>query len=353
MRFKTGSLVQVLSFVVITGLFTAVVGATFAQLRIGEDSKTYKAVFSDASGLEKNVSVRGSGVSIGAVKDLERRKEGGVLVTFTVPKTLEVTESTRARIRYANLTGDRYLDLTPGTDAESAVAMPGGSTIPESRTQPALELDDLFAGFDPLMQALDPEQVNELSKNIIGVTEGEAGAYKSMLANVGEFTQNLSDRDELIGEVITEVNETLTTIDLRREKLDSLVVNLNDLAVGLNSNDMAVVEGLADLSELGTQVKDFVEPVRPGLKGNIDNLGTAAVELNKVEPFVRTTVENGAIGLSRAGRLASNGSMFNFFLCGVKLQVDVPGSTEENPVTLLTPPSVNASDSRCQKGTND
>lgn len=349
MRFKTKSLVQVITFVVSTGLLVAFIGATFSQMRI-EKSDTYKAVFSDASGLRNHVDVRGSGVSIGSVKGIERREAGGVLVTFTVPKKLKITESTHARIRYANLTGDRYLDLTPGEDAQ-ATRMAPGSTIPEKRTQPALELDDLFAGFDPLMQALDPNEVNQLTKNIIGVTEGQAGAYESMLANVGSFTKNLSARDELIGDVITQVSETLATVDDRRVELDKLVVDLDRLANGLRKNDAAVVRGLADLSELGTQVADFLEAVRPGLKANIDSLGTVAKNLNDVEPFIRTTLKNAALGLSRTGRLAANGSMFNFFLCGTRVQFDVPGSKASDPTKVYSP-TLWAKDDRCKKGTN-
>lgn len=351
MRFKSSTLLQVLTFVLVTGVLVAAVGLTFGQVRI-EDNYTYKAVFTNASGLAKNVDVRGSGVAIGAVKGIERRPEGGVLVTFTAPKNLELTTSTQARIRYANLTGDRYLDLTPGL-TEGATRLAPGATIPETRTKPALELDDLFAGFDPLLQALDPEQVNQLTSNIIGMTEGESGAYSSMLTTVASFTENLSARDELIGGVITELARTLTTIGGRRSEIEQLVDDLNKLATGLNKNRKALVGGLADLSSLGTQVADFLAAVRPGLKGNLDALGEVAANINSVEPYIRETLSHVRVGLSRAGRLAANGSMFNFFLCGVRVRVDVPGTGDasDDPVGILSP-TLYAKNDRCHEGTN-
>ena len=351
MRFKTSTLSLVVIFALVTGSLVVMVGITFSQIRI-ESSKSYKAVFSDASGLRKNVDVRGSGVAIGSVKSIELRPQGGVLVSFTVPKTLKVTRSTQARIRYANLTGDRYLDLTPGKDPDAA-ALPVNAVIPEERTQPALELDDLFAGFDPLMQALDPEEVNELTSNIIGLTEGQSGAYESMLANVASFTTHLSERDELIGSVIKELSTTLDTLGDRRGEVDKLVVDLDNLVDKLDKNRTQLVGGLASLSSLGTQVARFLEAVRPGLKANVDNLGVVAKNLNSVEPYIRETLSHVKVGLQRAGRLSSNGSMFNFFLCGVRVKVDVPGTgeTSESPTSIISP-TLYAKNDRCKKGAN-
>lgn len=350
MRFKSSTLAQVIAFVAVTGVLVALVGLTFSQVRI-EDNATYKAVFSDVSGLETSVDVRGSGVSIGAVKAIERRPEGGVLVTFSAPKTLRLTTTTEARIRYANLTGDRYLDLTPGSGTGRRLAP--GSTIPESRTTPSLELDDLFAGFDPLLQALDPQEVNQLTSNIIALTEGQSGAYESMLASVASFTTNLSERDELIGGVISELSETLATVGARTGQVDQLVMDLDKLATGLRKNRRAIVGGLSDLSHLGTQVADFLTAVRPGLKANLDALGVVARNINSVEPYIRETLSHVKVGLARAGRLAVNGSMFNFFLCGVRVRVDVPGTGEGNadPTGILSP-TLYAKNDRCKKGAN-
>lgn len=349
LRFRTATMIQVIVFVVFTGMLTALVGLTFSQVRI-EDNDTFKAEFSDASGLEKNVDVRGSGVTVGSVKSIERRDEGGVLVEFTVPKDLEVTSATQARIRYKNLTGDRYLELTPG-EADGARAMKPGDTIPEERTQPALELDDLFAGFDPLMQALDPEQVNQLTTNILGVTQGQAGAYESMLANVGSFTSGLAERDELIGEVITNLSQTLTIVDERRGNLDQLVLDLDGLVQDLAANREAMIGGLADFSNLGTLVLDILSNVRPGLKANIDRVGVVAKNINDVEPYMRDFLSVAALGLQRAGRLGTNGSWFNFFLCGTRIRIDVPGTFGDTPV--YTTPTVLAKADRCRAGAND
>ena len=49
-----------------------------------------------------------------------------------------------------------------------------GQTIPLARTAPALDLDALIGGFRPLFRALDPDQVNALSSQLIEAFQGRA-----------------------------------------------------------------------------------------------------------------------------------------------------------------------------------
>ena len=87
------------------------------------------------------------------------------LVSFNVAKSSIVTKSSTATIRYRNLVGQRYISLTQGVgDLDQ---MPVDSTIPISRTQPALDLTVLFNGFKPLFAALSPADINKLSAEVI------------------------------------------------------------------------------------------------------------------------------------------------------------------------------------------
>src|SRR5699024_6832874 len=131
-------------------------------------------------------------------------------VRFTVAGNQVVHESTEAVVRYENLTGDRYLELRRGEGSQAPLE-PGG-TLPLSQTSPALDLDALLGGFRPLFRALDPAQVNDLSASIIQVFQGEAGTVQDLLASTSSLTRALADRDQLIGDVITNLNSVLTTV---------------------------------------------------------------------------------------------------------------------------------------------
>ena len=143
--------------------------------------KEYQAIFSTASMLQKGDDVRIAGVNVGEVREVEHHDRTQALVTFRIKDEIELTTASRAEIRFLNLVGDRYLGLEQGT-ASDAEPLEPDDVIPVDRTSPALDLTVLFNGFQPLFQALNPTQVNELSLNLVQVLQGEGGTVAGLVA---------------------------------------------------------------------------------------------------------------------------------------------------------------------------
>lgn len=345
MRFTYKSLVKVIAFVVTTGLMIAAVGVTFARVRL-EPADTYHAILTDASGLRPGSDVRGNGVSIGSVKDVERRGGGerGVEVTFAAATHVELTSSTQARIRYANLTGDRYLDLTPGDGGEK---LDEGATIPVEQTRPALELDDFFAGFDPLMRALDADQVNQLAQNLLAVTQGQAGSVRTMLSNVASFSNGLARHDELIGEVITNLSSALELIDGKRNQFDQLIVGLADLLRGLAKDREVIGKSIEGISRTAADVTDLLTKIRPGFSANLAAVDKLSGNVLKNKELLATELSHLAGALYAGARLSSYGSMFNFYLCSVRVRVVTSPDPRDTSSGVYTP-MIRSSDERCK-----
>ena len=194
-------------FTIVSVLVTGLLAAIMGNIGFGSGT-TYKAVFSNASMIEKGDDVRVAGVSVGEVKKVEHYDRTEALVTFRVKSGVPLTTASRAEIRFLNLVGDRYLALEEGADAD-AKALEAGDTIPIEQTKPALDLTVLFNGFQPLFQALNPKQVNDLSMNLVQVLQGEGGTVQGLLEKTASLTNTLADRDELIGSVVDNLGETL------------------------------------------------------------------------------------------------------------------------------------------------
>ena len=73
-------------------------------------------------------------------------------------------------VRYENLVGDRYLEITSGPG--ELRKLPPGSTIPKQNTQPALDLDALLGGLRPVLKGLDGAKVNEVSNAVTRTAAG-------------------------------------------------------------------------------------------------------------------------------------------------------------------------------------
>ena len=100
---------------------------------------------------------------------------------------------------------------------------------------PALDLDALIGGFRPLFRALDPDQVNALSGQLITALQGQGGTINSFLSQTAALTNTLADRDQLIGQVIVNLNTVLGSLGDQSDQFAKAVDALAELVKGLES----------------------------------------------------------------------------------------------------------------------
>src|SRR6201994_3526789 len=247
--------------VCLLGAFALV--AVFGQLRF-EPEKTYRAVFANVSGLEGGNFVRIAGVEVGKVKNITIQPDSTVLVEFTAAESVVLTEGARAAIRFADLIGGRYMALEEGAGAVKRL-YPGG-TIPLSRTEPALDLDALVGGFRPLFRALNPDQVNKLTGQLIAAFQGQGGTIGSFLSQAAALTNPLADRDQLIGQVITNLNVVLGSLSGQSKQFAQAVDSLSQLVDGLEARKQDISNGVAYANAPAGSVAALWAQARPPLK---------------------------------------------------------------------------------------
>src|SRR6185312_10302186 len=188
--------------------------AIFAQLRI-QAERTYNAEFADVSGLAEGDFVRIAGVEVGKVKKISINHNNLAVVEFSAEPTVVLTGGTRAALRWADPIGTRYMSLLEGAGGLQKLN-PGG-TIAADRTEPALDLDVLLGGFRPLIRALDPEQVNALSSQLIkGLAE-----RKTDISNAVAYTNASS---ATITDLLTQIREPFKNTVTQSDRATSIVV---------------------------------------------------------------------------------------------------------------------------------
>ena len=309
--------------IIVTGTLTAIMGS-FA---FGSET-SYKAEFTSASLLQKGDDVRIAGVNVGSVKGVEIKDRDRAEVTFSVKKDVPLTSASQASIRFLNLVGDRYMALEEGRSGASR--LPDGATIPLSRTTPALNLTELFNGFQPLFQALTPNEVNDLSLNLVKVLQGEGGTIGSLMSNTASLTNTLADRDQLIGQVIDNLSAMLQTVDDRHEQLSSLVIELKDWMGNLASDRKAIGASVANLSGLTAEVAKLLTLGRPYLKADIAQLRRVMTTLNKPsnQAALDEVLNRLPQMLARQTRTGTYGSWYQYYLCdfgGTIILPTIPG----------------------------
>ena len=314
-------LVKLLVFVVVTSLATTVLVVTIGNLDFGS-SREYRAEFTDATGVTKGDDIRVAGVRVGTVSEVEIVDRTRALITFSVDRDTSVNGGTNAAIRYRNLVGQRYISLTQ--EVGDTRRLPAGSTIPVSRTTPALDLTVLFNGFKPLFEALSPDDVNQLSYELIQVFQGEGGTLEGLLAHTASVTSTLADRDEVIGDLIDNLSLVLDHVADRDKQLTRLIQSFRTLVGGLKKDRNAILGSLEEVSALSVETASLIDGIREPFVKDIKELRAVAGNIDKNKAELDRAIQVLPIKLTKIGRTAIYGSFFNFYLCEFQGRVNLP-----------------------------
>lgn len=317
-----GALWRLAIFLVVglLGMFTLF--AVFGQLRF-EQTKDYRAQFTNATGLKSGDFVRVAGVEVGKVQSLQVQDDSTVLVDFTADDSMVLTQGTRAVIRYDDLIGGRYLGLEEG--AGDTNRLQPGETIPLARTSPALDLDALIGGFRPLFRALDPKQVNELSGSLIQAFQGQGATIGSILTQTASLTNTLADRDQLIGEVIVNLNTVLGSLAGQSDQFGKGVDALSDLVKALEARKTDISNGVAYTNAAAGSITELLSQARPPLKKVITETDRAAGIVVADHDYFDNLLNTLPDAYQALGGQGLYGDFFNFYLCEIVLKLNGKG----------------------------
>ncbi|QNJ90085.1 MCE family protein [Mycolicibacterium fluoranthenivorans] len=338
MRIGTGTKVSVFTCAML--LILALLVVTFGQFRFSSQN-TYHAEFSSVSKLKTGQDVRIAGIPAGKVDSIAIDGDH-VNVTFSLDKRYQLYTSTRAAIRYANLIGDRYLEILAGPGDLSQIRP--GATIPRANTKPALDLDALLGGLRPVLKGLDADKVNQVSNAVIELLQGNGGALADVLSSTGAFTQTLAARDQLIGDVINDLNSVLATVDSKNSELNASIDQLQQLVSELNRGREPIAEAIPPLASAEGDLTQLLSTSRRPLQGVIENARPLATVLDDRKAEVNQTIEPLAENYLRLTGLGSYGAFFNIYFCALKLKVNGPAGSD---ILIPTFAPADATKGRC------
>lgn len=297
--------------------------AVFGQMRFGEKTYSYKAAFTNVTGLQNGDFVRIAGVEVGRVKEVAIQPDTTAVVEFSADQSVVLTEGSRAVIRYDDLIGGRYLALEEG--AGGVAKLKPGETIPLARTAPALDLDALIGGFRPLFRALDPDQVNALSGQLIQALQGQGATINSFLAQTAALTSTLADRDQLIGEVITNLNVVLGSLGGQSDQFAKAVDALSDLTKTLEARKGDISNGIAYTNAAAGNITDLLAQARPPFQKTIHETDRAAGIVVADHDYFDNLLNTLPDAYQALARQGIYGDFFSFYLCDIVLKLNGKG----------------------------
>ncbi|MFD0364742.1 MCE family protein [Nocardia sp. GCM10030253] len=335
---RNGPLLKFGVFAAVMLVLSGVLIVVFSNYRSGS-ADVYSADFTDSSGLRDGDTVRIAGVRVGTVRSVSPRSDHQVSVEFEADRGIALTNGTRVAIRYLNLVGDRYLELTEGPG--STEILHPGTRIPAERTMPALDLDLLLGGLKPVIQGLNARDVNTFTWSLLEIMQGKEGTMDSLLSRTASFSTTLADNSTVIQQLIDNLNTVLRTLSRDGAQFSDTIDKLEQLVTQLSQDRDPIGAAITALDNGTASVADLLTQARPPLAGTVDQLARLAPALDADRLTLEQALQRAPENFRKMARTGTYGNFIQYYLCSLSVRVSDPSGE----VVVL--PAVTQDSGRC------
>jgi phospholipid/cholesterol/gamma-HCH transport system substrate-binding protein len=301
----------------------------------------------DASGIAKGSIVRLNGISIGYLDDVrltgsrdpKRAVEFDMMVRSAFLKDIPVDST--AAISAANLLGDKFINITKGSQQQTVVA---GGAIPSQEVQDIPELmaqsANLLQGFQTIVNRVDSLLADvEAGKGNIGLFLKDEELYKR-LTGIGTETQQLLDEiHNGHGTISRLIHDDDLYQDVRAplKRIDTLLANLQagQGTAGKLLNDAGLYD---DLRKSIEQIRSLVADLNAG-KGTAGKLlknDELSNRLNELAAKLSSTLDRVNSGQGTIGQLLANPQLYESLTGATREFQELAKDIRANPKKFLS-----------------
>lgn len=193
---------------------------------VGGETSSYRAEFTDVSGLKTGDDVRMFGVQVGKVTSISLRGTRA-LVGFTVRRDRPFYVTSGLAIRYQTLTGQRYVEVRQPEGPGARLAP--GSTVGADKTVPSFDITQLFNGLQPVLQEFSPGALNRFTESVLAVIQGDGKGIGPALDAFEQLSRYVSDKQAVLSLILSNLQAISDQIGGKSPQLVTLLKGLADV----------------------------------------------------------------------------------------------------------------------------
>jgi virulence factor Mce-like protein len=271
-------------------------------------------VFKSVAGLQPGAEVHLAGINIGYIKNIEfnRANEVEVIMSVSEAQSQRIRMDSVACIRTMGLMGDRYVQITVGSEDEEPI--PAGGKI---TTSEMLELEEIFETARPAIADIENaiENISEVTDRLAD-PEGDVGV---ILQNVKTLTTNAREGQGTIGKMLVrddiyqQTSEVLDTTQETMQNLKDVSANAKEASVrfpDIMDEAKTGVGKFVEFSALATEAAVEVYTIMgSGKEAAKDfevmaaNLKSASADIREVTPKLDGLIESADEGVSETRKV--------------------------------------------------
>ncbi|WP_188113348.1 MCE family protein [Nocardioides humilatus] len=330
----------------VAGLLVA--AANWHRLPFIDDSTTYRAEFTDASGLVAGEEVRIAGVKVGTVEALELDGDK-VVVEFTV-SGVDLGDRTEAGIEVKTLLGQHYLSVTPAGDHPIAA----NATIPLERTSTPVNIVPAFNQLADQTARTDTKQVAQALDALATTLQRTAPEMQGALDGLSRLARTVTTRDDQIAELFDKTDRVTGVVAQRDQELGQLLTASDQVLAFLNERRTVIRAIIQDTRGLAEQLAGLVDDNEGVLEPALRDLRSVLSVLRSNERNIDKALTYAAPYAREFTNVGGTGQWFDatlkfprgFALCSTNDSTDPTGGLLD-PILSALNNGVNGSDAPC------
>ncbi len=275
----------------------------------GFKGASYRAEFSDASGLRTGNMVQVGGIRVGRVQDVVLKDSNTVVVTFEVDKGVEFGTDSRASVEVLNLLGEKYLDLQPAGEGQLAE----DAVIPRERTEAAYDIVGVFGDLTQTTERIDTEQLKQALDVVADTTNQAAPEIEASFRGIARLSQTVASRDEQIQALLESSQSVSKVLAARSDDLVDLMKNSDLVFQEVKRRKEAIHLLLVNARELADQLRgvarDNQAQMAPALE-QVDGLLSLLIDKEKE---LKATLDALGPYVSILGNIIGTGPWFDAY----------------------------------------
>jgi virulence factor Mce-like protein len=258
---------------------------------------TVKAAFSDANAVSRGADIVESGHVVGQVTGVDGQGSQALVTMRIANRYAPLRQGTIARIRYATLLAQKYIELTPSSGGDP---LQDGATIGSDSTVTPVDFDQFLSALDPQTRARlqvviqqgggavvgRQETINDLLAQLHGLSQESRAPLStfhahdqdidSIVANLAIVSTRLGSSHQQLGELVGSMNDVTGTLAARDRALAALILHLGnvmgDFDATLKGNEGNLNQTVLTLDPLIAQLDTTLGYVAPDLHANLGNM---------------------------------------------------------------------------------
>ncbi len=306
-------------------LLLVVMAASFNLQRFpGFRGTPFHAELIDASGLRTGSEVQVAGVRVGRVSKLRIGPEK-VIADFDV-KGAELGRSTRATVEVKSLLGEKFLNIKP----EGSGSLPGGSTIPLSRTDVTFDIVGTLGTLTTQTEDTDKETLTQALNTLAETMDSAAPEIRSSFTGLSRLSKTIASRDQEIEQLLKRSRNVTALLNERKGDLVVLMKQADLVFQELQRRKEVIHSLLVNADKLATELNGVVKDNRAQLRPTLDKLEDVLKFLHAREDQIEELMRNYGPYVNILGNVLGTGPWFDAYVPNI-LEVFTPAFEPASP----------------------